>query len=97
MTRITVDEECKTAFQTGFKSDSAGRTAGPKLAYIIFSLSPDYERIILLKKVARDQNPTYDDFINEFPPKEPRWAVYFFEFEKEDGAGKRQKICFVSW
>jgi len=97
MTKVIVDDEILDTYKAGFKSDSAGHTGGPKLAYMILGMSSDFRRITLLKTVARDQNPSYDDFVNEFLPKEPRWAVYFFEFEKEDGGGKREKICYFSW
>jgi len=97
MTTVIVEDEVFQTYKAGFKADAGGANAGPKLAYMILGMTPDFKRIALLKTVARDQNPSYDDFVNEFPAKEPRWAVYFFEFEKEDGGGKREKICYFSW
>lgn len=38
----------------------------------------------------------YEEFLGELPEKSPRFAIFDFEFEKE-GAGKRNKILFVSW
>jgi cofilin len=38
----------------------------------------------------------YDEFVADLSETECRWAIYDFEFEKEDG-GKRNKIVFLSW
>ncbi|KAJ8468883.1 hypothetical protein ONZ51_g9360 [Trametes cubensis] len=46
-------------------------------------------------KLGKKTN-TYDDFLADLPEGECRWAVYDFDFEKEDG-GKRSKITFYSW
>lgn len=61
--------------------------------YIIFGLSDDNTQVIVKKT---SDSPSYDTFIEELPEAECRWAVYDFDFEKEDG-GKRSKICFISW
>ncbi|KAI6043928.1 hypothetical protein EDC04DRAFT_494222 [Pisolithus marmoratus] len=63
-----------------------------KHKYIIFALSSDLSSIVPLKSSA---STSYEDFLEDLPEKECRWAVYDFEFEK-DGA-KRNKICFISW
>ncbi|MFE5326186.1 actin-binding ADF family protein [Embleya sp. NPDC056575] len=61
--------------------------------YIVFNLNKDNTEIIV-EKTSTSQD--YDDFIADLPETECRWAVYDFEFEKE-GAGKRNKLTFVSW
>ncbi|GLB38227.1 putative actin-binding proteins ADF family protein [Lyophyllum shimeji] len=61
--------------------------------YIIFSLNKELTEIVV-EKTSSSQS--YDDFIADLPETECRWAVYDFEFEKEEG-GKRNKIIFVSW
>lgn len=66
---------------------------GKKIKYIIFGISKDYKEIIVLKK---SESLSYDDFIADLPEAECRWAVYDFEYEKEEG-GTRNKICFFAW
>ncbi|KAJ7288059.1 recombinant Actophorin, partial [Mycena rebaudengoi] len=61
--------------------------------YIVFSLNKDNTEIVV-EKTSSSQN--YDDFIADLPEAECRWAVYDFQFEKEDG-GIRNKIVFYSW
>ncbi|KAF8073886.1 actin depolymerizing factor [Lyophyllum atratum] len=61
--------------------------------YIIFTLSKDFTEVVVEKTSASQD---YDDFVADLPETECRWAVYDFDFEKEDG-GKRNKIIFYSW
>ncbi|KAF5382629.1 hypothetical protein D9615_003017 [Tricholomella constricta] len=61
--------------------------------YIIFTLSKDVTEIVV-EKTSSSQS--YEDFVGDLPETECRWAIYDFEFEKEEG-GKRSKICFISW
>ncbi|KAG6850336.1 hypothetical protein H0H93_014609 [Arthromyces matolae] len=61
--------------------------------YIVFALSKDLTEIVVEKTSSSD---VYDDFTADLPETECRWAIYDFEFEKEEG-GKRNKIVFVSW
>ena len=67
---------------------------GKKSKYIIFGLSSDNTEIVVLKT---SNSHEYDDFLADLPENECRWAVYDFEFEKEGGAGKRNKLTFFSW
>jgi cofilin len=65
-----------------------------KYNYIIFTLNKESTEIVV------DNAGTVSDY-HEFlekllPEAECRWAIYDFEFEKE-GAGRRNKITFVSW
>lgn len=38
----------------------------------------------------------YEKFLEDLPDDHPRWAVYDFHYEVEDG-GKRNKLVFISW
>ncbi|KAG6833446.1 cofilin [Tephrocybe sp. NHM501043] len=64
-----------------------------KYKYIIFTLSKDSTEIVVEKTSTSED---YDDFVADLPETECRWAIYDFEFEKE-GAGRRNKITFISW
>jgi len=64
-----------------------------KYKYIIFGLNEGKTEIIPLKNST---SVDYEEFLVDLPEKECRWAVYDFEFEKED-AGKRNKIIFYQW
>ena len=66
---------------------------GKKMKYVIFGLSKDNTEIVVMKT---SDSHSYDDFIADLPEADCRWAVYDFEYEREDG-GKRNKICFFSW
>jgi cofilin len=63
-----------------------------KYRYITFNLSKDLTEII----VEKTGDEGYEEFISLLPENECRWAIYDFEFEKEDG-GRRNKIVFLSW
>ncbi|KAH9042166.1 Cofilin/tropomyosin-type actin-binding protein-domain-containing protein [Lactarius pseudohatsudake] len=65
---------------------------GKKLKYIIFTLNKDKTEIIVEKEsIAGD----YEDFTEDLPASECRWAVFDLEFNTDDG--KRNKLVFVSW
>jgi cofilin len=80
-----VNPDCLAAFQE--------LKLGKKYKYIVFALNQDNTEIIVAKK---SDSKDYDEFVGDLPEAECRYAVYDFEYEKE-GAGKRNKICFVSW
>lgn len=65
---------------------------GKKFKYIIFNLNKESTEIVVEKT---SNSSEYDEFLNDLPEKECRWAVYDFEFETSDG--KRNKLCFISW
>ena len=69
--------------------------------YIVFVLSADNKAIVVEDKVpndgAKDNKEAYADFLTRLPSDAPRYAVFDFEFEKEDGSGKRNRIVFVNW
>lgn len=81
---IPVNPECVAAFQE--------LKLGKKLKFIIFKLNDTSDDIIVDQKSEEG----YEQFLEALPADEPRWAVFDFEFEKE-GAGKRNKITFISW
>ena len=47
-------------------------------------------------KVEETGDADYETFLGKLPESECRWAIYDFEFEKEDGS-QRNKIIFLSW
>ncbi|KAG5634464.1 cofilin [Sphagnurus paluster] len=81
---VGVNDQCLTEYQA-LKLKKAHK-------YVIFTLSKDFKEIVV-EKTSSSQS--YDDFVGDLPELECRWAVYDFEFEKEEG--KRNKICFFSW
>ncbi|KAJ7244967.1 actin depolymerizing factor [Mycena haematopus] len=82
---VAVNEQCIAEYQK--------LKLGKKIKYIIFGLNSSNTEIVVVK-TSESQN--YDEFIADLPEAECRWAVYDFEFEKEDG-GKRSKLVFVAW
>lgn len=83
---VAVNPDCLSAYQE--------LKLGKKAKYIIFTLSKDLTEIIVEKKA--NPSATYDEFVADLPEAECRWAVYDFDFEKDDG-GKRSKITFYCW
>lgn len=82
---VGVNDQCLADYQA-LKQHKAYK-------YIIFNLNKDNTEIIVEKTSA---STDYGDFLADLPKTECRWAVYDFEFEKQ-GAGKRNKLCFISW
>ncbi|TFY78958.1 hypothetical protein EWM64_g5048 [Hericium alpestre] len=82
---VSVNPDCLQQFQE--------LKLGKKLKYIIFTLSPDNTEVVVAKtSTSRD----YEEFVEELPEGECRWAVYDFEYQKGD-EGKRTKLCFIMW
>lgn len=69
--------------------------------YIVYTLTPDNKEIVIAKKEpadpSKDNEAFYNEFLTHLPENEPRYGVFDFEFEKEDGSGKRNRIVFVNW
>jgi len=82
---VGVNEECLTEFQQ--------LKLGKKSKYIIFKLSSDNKEIVVEKTSSSSK---YDDFLEDLPENEPRYAVYDFEYQKGD-EGIRNKLCFFTW
>jgi hypothetical protein len=64
-----------------------------KSKYIIFKVNDEKTEIIPVKYSSSSD---YDEFLNDLPEAECRWAVYDLEFQKE-GGGQRNKIIFFQW
>jgi len=82
---VSVNQECLEKYQE--------LKLGKKHKYVLFNLNKDNTEIVVEKSSS---SVDYDEFLNDLPETECRWAVYDFQFEKEDG-GKRNKLVFVSW
>jgi len=82
---VSVNDVCLTEYQA-LKLKKTHK-------YVIFTLNKDFTEIIVEKTSS---STSYDDFIADLPETECRWAIYDFEFEKEEG-GKRNKLTFISW
>ncbi|KAH8114728.1 actin cross-linking [Phellopilus nigrolimitatus] len=72
-----------------------------KHKYIVYALSKDFKEIIVeasqSEAAGKSNEELYDEFTKKLPLKEPRYGVFDFEHEKEDGSGKRNRIVFVNW
>ncbi|CAE6417187.1 unnamed protein product [Rhizoctonia solani] len=84
---VTVDPSCLAVYQ-GLKIGNKD-----KVVYIMLKLSDDLQSIVV-DKTSSDNN--FDNFVAQLPQAEPRWAVYDFSFEKDDG-GKRNRLVFLVW
>lgn len=62
--------------------------------YIIYKISDDKTTIVVENSGKAD---SYDEFIEQFPENDCRYAVYDFEFELPNGEGKRNKMVFYTW
>ena len=85
---VGVNAACLSAYE-GLK---LGRGSKPK--YIVFTLSKDLTEIVVEK--TGEPTSTYDEFLGTLPEAECRWAVYDFDYKREDG-GIRNKLTFFSW
>ena len=66
-----------------------------KYRFIIYKLNEDNTSIVIEKKVESCEK--YEEFLEQLPENDCRYAVYDFEFEKSPGEGIRNKICFIVW
>ncbi|KAF9013184.1 hypothetical protein BDQ17DRAFT_1342940 [Cyathus striatus] len=82
---VGINQQCLDTFQE--------LKLGKKHKYIIYNTNKDKTEIIVEKYSS---STDYEDFVNDLPEDECRWAIYDFEFDLPEG-GKRQKIIFVSW
>jgi cofilin len=67
---------------------------GHKHRYVIFDFSPDLLYVTVSKVAAKEA--TYDDFLNDLPARDVRYAVYDYEFKADDDT-TRNKLVFVVW
>ncbi|ODV85173.1 hypothetical protein CANARDRAFT_28470 [[Candida] arabinofermentans NRRL YB-2248] len=67
---------------------------GKKYKYIIYALN-DKKTEIVVDKTSVDGS--YDDFLEELPENDCKYAIFDFEYEIGNGEGKRSKIVFYQW
>jgi len=70
--------------------------------YILLKLSDDYKQLLITKTVPKIKveddataKQVYDEFIQEFEPKQCSYAI--FDFHYKEGEGDRDKLIFLSW
>ncbi|PIG85859.1 cofilin [Aspergillus arachidicola] len=83
---VGVDDDCQAKFLE--------MKLGHKYRYVIYRLSADNKEIVVDKTGSHDS--TYDDFIEDLPEDECRWAVYDFD-HKLDEDSRIRKLIFISW
>jgi hypothetical protein len=86
ITGISIDDSCIQAWEE-IKIKHLYR-------YIIFDFSKDLTKIVVSKTAPKEA--TYDDFLDDLPPKDVRYAVYDYDFKADDGTD-RNKLVFVVW
>ena len=72
---LSVNQEVIDAFTT-LKMNKSHR-------YVTFKLSDDYKQIIVDNR--GEISATYADFLKTLPPNQPRFAVFDYHHEYEDG------------
>jgi cofilin len=65
---------------------------GHKHRYVILTFSDDLREVVVEKAVAKSK--TYDNFLDDLPPRDVRYAVYDF---KVDNGSERNKLVFIVW
>jgi cofilin len=63
-----------------------------QIKYIIYALNNTKTEVVVHKS---SQSADYEEFLADLPETECRWAVYDFEYD--NGEGKRKKLLFYSW
>jgi cofilin len=86
LTAIKVDDDCISAWND--------IKIGHKCRYVIFTFSDDFVKVLVEKKA--DPSKTYDDFLNDLPQHDVRYAVFDFDFKADDGTD-RNKLVFIVW
>jgi len=81
---VAVNDKCLSEYQA--------LKLGHKYKYIVYKIN-DLNTEIVVDKTSTASD--YEEFLNDLPETECRWAIYDFEYQKE--GGKRNKIAFVSW
>lgn len=67
---------------------------GHKYRYVIFTFSDDLRHIVVEK--TADPSKTYNDFLDDLPPRDVRYAVYDYDFKAEDDT-MRNRLVFIVW
>ncbi|OIT21764.1 actin-depolymerizing factor 10-like [Nicotiana tabacum] len=83
---IAVSDECKLKFlELKAKRDHR---------YIVFKIDDSGHQVVV-EKVGRNDE-THEDFANNLPPNECRYAVFDYDFTTNENVQK-SKIFFVAW
>jgi len=85
LTAIKVADECLTAWNE--------IKIGHKHRYVIFDISKDMKEVVVLK--TAEPSATYDNFLDDLPPKDCRYAVYDYAFTAGDH--ESNKLVFIVW
>jgi cofilin len=64
-----------------------------KNRYAIFTFTDDGQGLVV--ESLAPMEATYDNFLDELPPRDVRYAVYNFEYE--EAYSTRKKLVFVVW
>jgi cofilin len=67
---------------------------GHKNRYLIFDFSDDHTQFVVAKAAPREA--TYEDFLDDLPPRDVRYAVYDYEW-KADNDIIQNKLVFIVW
>jgi cofilin len=67
---------------------------GHKNRYIIFNFSDDLKYVVVEKAARKDA--TYENFLDDLPTRDVRYAVYDYEWKADDET-IRNKLVFVVW
>jgi len=81
---VGVAQECITKFQE--------LKLRKQLKFIIYGLNNTKTEVIVYKTSSSSD---YEEFLENLPETECRWAVYDFEYDS--GEGKRNRLLFYSW
>jgi len=63
-----------------------------QLKFIIYALNDTKTEVVVHKTSSSFD---YEEFLGDLPENECRWAVYDFEYD--NGEGKRNRLLFYSW
>jgi cofilin len=86
LTAIKVGDDCISAWND--------IKIGHKNRYVLFTFSDDLEKVVVLKQAGKEA--TYDNFLDDLPPRDVRYAVYDYEYKADDDT-LRNKLVFVVW
>jgi cofilin len=86
LTAIKVADECIPAWND--------IKIGHKYRYIIFTFSADLATVVVEK--TADPSANYDNFLDDLPPRDVRYAVYDFDFRDDDG-NLRNRLVLIVW
>jgi len=71
------------------------------LKYIVYAVGNNNTEIVVdcaePNDPSKSNNDYYQEFLDKLPSEDCRYAVFDFEYEKSDGSGRRNRICFIAW